>query len=79
MADRKFVSSIDNEIKQIKLYEEADKFPIYSYKEKSNTMKKLVLLIKALLIWIKSSYIMVVGAVKLNFAILLEVQLTLFM
>ncbi len=79
VADRKFVSTIDNEIKRIKLYEEADKFPIYSYKEKSNTIKKLVLLIKALLIWIKSSYIMVVGEVKLNFAILLEVQLILFM
>ncbi|HBN1770437.1 TIGR04141 family sporadically distributed protein [Enterobacter hormaechei] len=43
VADRKFVSTIDNEIKRIKLYEEADKFPIYSYKREEQYNKETCL------------------------------------
>ncbi|TDQ17695.1 uncharacterized protein (TIGR04141 family) [Raoultella sp. BIGb0149] len=41
VADRKFVSTIDDEMKRILHYEETDKFPIYSYKREEEYNEKI--------------------------------------
>ncbi|EFN9188570.1 TPA: TIGR04141 family sporadically distributed protein [Escherichia coli] len=41
VADRNFVSTIDDEMKKIIHYEESDKFPVYSYKREEDYNKKL--------------------------------------
>lgn len=43
MADRRFVTTIDDEMKKILHYEESDKFPVYSYKREEDYNKNVCL------------------------------------
>ncbi|MGA7586864.1 TIGR04141 family sporadically distributed protein [Rouxiella badensis] len=43
VADRKFVTTIDDEMKKILHYEESDKFPVYSYNREEDYNKKICL------------------------------------
>lgn len=43
VADRKFVTTIDDEMKKILHYEESDKFPVYSYKREGDYNKNVCL------------------------------------
>ncbi|WP_345828547.1 TIGR04141 family sporadically distributed protein [Pantoea sp. BRR-3P] len=43
VADRKFVTTIDDEMKKILHYEESDKFPVYSYKREEDYNKNVCL------------------------------------